>query len=102
MTPLAAGPRGAVGRQHLLQALRIRAAVHGDLEPRAGADAQRIEVEQAARSSRSQLPPANRRVDSSRPMFSGRSHGLKGGGAFDPMLALLALTAAAAVLRFRS
>ena len=63
---------------------------------------QRIEIEQAAQSSRSALAPANRRVDSSRPMFSGRSHGLKGGGAFDPMLALLALTAAAAVIRFRS
>jgi hypothetical protein len=35
-------------------------------------------------------------------MFSGRSHGLRGGGAFDPLLAIMAVFAAAAVLRFRS
>ncbi|HEU4523243.1 MAG TPA: hypothetical protein VFT12_14635, partial [Thermoanaerobaculia bacterium] len=63
---------------------------------------QRLDIEQAAQAARSTLAPANHRVDSSKPMFSGRSHGLKGGGAFDPWLALLAVVAAAAAIRFRS
>jgi Ca-activated chloride channel family protein len=62
---------------------------------------QRIEVEHAAQSARANAAPVNTRVDSNRPMFSGRSHGLKGGGAFDPWMAVLALFTVAAALRLR-
>lgn len=63
---------------------------------------QRIELERNAQSVRSTAPPANRRVDNSKPMFTGKSHGLKGGGAFDPWMALLAVMAAVAVWRMKS
>jgi len=62
---------------------------------------QRIEIERVAQSSRSTLGPSNNRVDNAKPMFSGKSHGVRGGGAFDPFTALLALVAAVAVFRFR-
>lgn len=59
---------------------------------------QRLEVEHAAQGVRASAPPQNVRVDAPKPMFKGKSHGLKGGGAFDPMMALLALFAAAALV----
>lgn len=62
---------------------------------------QRIAVEHAAQAARASQPPANRRTDNSTPMFSGRSHGVRGGGAFDPWMALLAVFAAVAVWRMR-
>ncbi|HEX7829082.1 MAG TPA: VIT and VWA domain-containing protein [Thermoanaerobaculia bacterium] len=62
---------------------------------------QRIEIERAAQSARSAAAPVNRQADRGKPMFSGRSHGLKGGGAFDPWMAILALVAAVAALRLR-
>jgi Ca-activated chloride channel homolog len=62
---------------------------------------QRIAVERNAQSTRSTAAPVNRRVDNGKPMFGGRSHGLKGGGAFDPWMALLAVLAALAVWRMR-
>lgn len=63
---------------------------------------QRIEVERNAQTARATQAPVNRRVDNSAPMFKGKSHGLKGGGAFDPWMALLALLAAVAVWRAKS
>jgi Ca-activated chloride channel family protein len=57
----------------------------------------RIAVERSAQSTRASQPVASSRVDQSKPMFSGRSHGLKGGGAFDPSMVLLALFAIVAV-----
>jgi len=62
---------------------------------------QRIDVERAAQATRATQGPVNRRVDTSKPMFSGRSAGLKGGGAFDPWMALLAVFAALAVWRVK-
>jgi Ca-activated chloride channel family protein len=62
----------------------------------------RIAIERAAQTARASRPPATRQIDASRPMFRGRSHGVRGGGAFDPLTALLALVAAIAVLRVRS
>lgn len=62
---------------------------------------QRIEVERAARGPRSSQPPVNRRADRSKPMFGGRSAGVRGGGAFDPMMALLALLTVLVVVRVR-
>ncbi|HJQ40034.1 MAG TPA: VIT and VWA domain-containing protein [Thermoanaerobaculia bacterium] len=63
---------------------------------------QRIEIERNAQSARASQSPSNRRVDNSSPMFSGKSHGVKGGGAFDPWMALLAVFAAVAVWRMKS
>ncbi len=62
---------------------------------------QRIEVERAARGPRSSQPPVNRRADRSKPMFGGRSAGVRGGGAFDPMMALLALLTVLVVVKVR-
>ena len=62
---------------------------------------ERIGVERGAQATRVTAPPVNRRADHQKPMFNGRSHGLKGGGAFDPMMVLLALTAALAALHAR-
>ena len=62
---------------------------------------ERIGVERGAQATRVTAPPVNRRADHQKPMFNGRSHGLKGGGAFDPMMVLLALTAALAALHTR-
>jgi Ca-activated chloride channel family protein len=63
---------------------------------------QRITVERAAQAGRTTLQPANHQADARRPMFSGRSHSVgKGGGAFDPWMALLALVVTAAALRLR-
>src|SRR5438477_1929472 len=61
---------------------------------------QRIEVEHAAQAARTTLPPLSARADSSQPMFSGRSHSLGhgGGGAFDPLSALLAMILAASAI----
>ena len=58
---------------------------------------QRIAIEEQARSSRT--GPRSNRVDAGRPMFNGPAQTTKGGGAVDPMMALLALTATAALLR---
>jgi Ca-activated chloride channel homolog len=63
---------------------------------------QRIELERDAQTVRASQPPANRRVDTSAPMYTGKSHGLKGGGAFDPWMALLALFTAMAVWKAKS
>ncbi|MEA2488732.1 MAG: Ca-activated chloride channel [Acidobacteriota bacterium] len=57
---------------------------------------QRIEVERAAQAQRASAPPVNRRVDTKAPMYGGSSHGLRGGGAFDPFTVLLAIGAALA------
>lgn len=62
---------------------------------------QRIDAERQAQSVRTSAPPVNRRVDHSRPMFTGRSHGVKGGGAFDPWMAVLALMAVLAMWRLK-
>jgi Ca-activated chloride channel homolog len=62
---------------------------------------ERIGVERNAQAVRASQPPANRRADTSAPMFRGKSHGIKGGGAFDPWMALLAVLAAAAVWRMK-
>jgi len=62
----------------------------------------RIAVERAAQSARATNGPSNNRADSGRPMFSGRSHGIRGGGAFDPLTVILALVAACAAMRLRS
>jgi Ca-activated chloride channel family protein len=66
----------------------------GDFEKRGitRTNKDRIAVEEHSRNSRGVLT-ANR-VDTRQPMFNGPAHSLKGGGAVDPMLALLALTAA--------
>lgn len=63
---------------------------------------QRIELERAAQSARAAAPPQNVRVDHHKPMFRGLAPRLKGGGAFDPSMALLALVAAIAAWRLRS
>jgi Ca-activated chloride channel family protein len=63
---------------------------------------QRIELEHQAQAVRATAPPANRRVDSNGPMFSGRSHGVRGGGAIDPLMALLAVLTLLVVFRARS
>jgi Ca-activated chloride channel family protein len=62
----------------------------------------RIAVERSAQSARASSGPSNNRADSGRPMFSGRSHGVRGGGAFDPLTVILALVVACAALRLRS
>jgi Ca-activated chloride channel homolog len=62
---------------------------------------ERIGVERAAQATRVNAPPVNRRVDQGKPMFSGRSHGVRGGGAFDPWMLVMALAAAAAAFRIR-
>lgn len=62
---------------------------------------QRIEVERTAQSARAAQAPVNRRADNSAPMFTGKSHGVRGGGAFDPWMALIALFAAIAVWRMK-
>jgi Ca-activated chloride channel family protein len=63
-------------------------------------NAARVAVEEQARSSRG--GPGSTRVDSSRPMFNGPAATTRGGGAIDPMVALLAAVAAFAVWRTRS
>lgn len=63
---------------------------------------QRVAVERAAQATRVTAPPANRRVDNGSPMFPGRSHSVRGGGAFDPLMALLALLTALVALRLRT
>jgi len=61
----------------------------------------RIAIEHAAQATRVSTPPVNRRVDHGSPMFTGRSHGVRGGGAFDPWMLVLALAAAASAFRLR-
>jgi Ca-activated chloride channel family protein len=63
-------------------------------------NAARVAVEEKAHSSRGAT--ASTRVDSSRPMFGGPAATTKGGGAVDPMVAILAAIAAFAVWRTRS
>jgi Ca-activated chloride channel family protein len=63
-------------------------------------NAQRIAVEEKARSSRG--GPASNRVDAGRPMFNGPAATTRGGGALDPITAMLALIGAFAVWRARS
>jgi Ca-activated chloride channel family protein len=74
----------------------------GDFAKRgiARTNATRVAVEEQARSSRG--GPVSRRVDGSRPMFNGTAATAKGGGAVDPMLAILAAIAAFAVWRTRN
>jgi Ca-activated chloride channel homolog len=55
----------------------------------------RVEIEEQTRSTRK--GPRSNRVDAGRPMFNGPAQTTKGGGAVDPMMALLALTAIAAL-----
>ncbi len=62
---------------------------------------QRIEVERAAQATRATAVPGNVQADRHKPMFGGRAPSLKGGGAFDPWMALLALAAALAAMRLR-
>jgi len=62
---------------------------------------QRIAVERAAQAQRTTLGPQNNQVDPSQPMFRGRSSGLRGGGAIDPILALLALLTVLVIARVR-
>jgi Ca-activated chloride channel family protein len=63
-------------------------------------NAARVAVEEKAQASR--RGPVSTRVDGSRPMFNGPAPTTKGGGAVDPMLAILAAIAAFAVWRARS
>ena len=64
---------------------------------------ERIAIERAAQSARAAAPPQNVRVDHNRPMFPGGfTPRLKGGGAFDPLTAVLALVAAIAAWKLRS
>jgi Ca-activated chloride channel family protein len=62
-------------------------------------NAARVTVEEQARSTR--RGPVSRRADGSRPMFNGPAATTKGGGAVDPIVAILAAIAAFAVLRAR-
>jgi Ca-activated chloride channel family protein len=62
----------------------------------------RIAIERTAQTARSTQAPTNNRADHSRPMFSGRAHGIRGGGALDPLSVILALIAVYAALRMRS
>jgi len=62
-------------------------------------NALRIAVEEQARASRG--APKSTRVDGSRPMFNGPAATTKGGGAVDPIVAILAVIAAFAVWRAR-
>ena len=66
----------------------------GDFEKRgiARTNRDRIAVESQARAARGSL--TSNRVDTNRPMFNGPAHTTRGGGAVDPMVAVLALTAA--------
>jgi Ca-activated chloride channel family protein len=57
----------------------------------------RIEVEQKAQSTRT--APVNTRTDTQRPMFGGISHSIRGGGAMDPMSALIIVIGAFAVMQ---
>jgi len=52
---------------------------------------QRIAAEEQARVTRAGRPPASARVDTAHPMFRGSAPTTRGGGAFDPLTALLAL-----------
>jgi Ca-activated chloride channel family protein len=63
-------------------------------------NAPRIVVEEHARASRG--APRSTRVDGSRPMFNGSAPTMKGAGAVDPIVAILAAIAVFAVLRTRS
>jgi Ca-activated chloride channel family protein len=63
---------------------------------------QRIEIERAAQVTRSTAGPVNRSVDHVKPMFRGRPHGLKGGGAFDVWTMLLSLISAVVLWRVKS
>lgn len=62
---------------------------------------QRVEVERAAQAGRTSVAPLNRRADTSRPMFRGRSHGVRGGGAFDVWTMLMALITAFVLWRVK-
>lgn len=59
---------------------------------------ERVNLERSAQSARANAAPVNRQADRNKPMFSGRAPSVKGGGAFDPWMALLALVAAVATL----
>jgi hypothetical protein len=63
-------------------------------------NAPRIAVEEHARASRG--TPRSTRVDGSRPMFNGSAPTMRGGGAVDPIVAILAAIAAFAVWRTRN
>lgn len=63
---------------------------------------QRTRREHAAQALRAQAPPSNRRADAQQPMFNGRAPSVKGGGAFDPWIALLAIATAIAAWRMRA
>lgn len=65
-------------------------------------NAQRVETERKAQSARNAIEPVNHRVDNGRPMFRGNAPTLKGGGAFDPITALLGLIAAFALFKASS
>jgi Ca-activated chloride channel family protein len=60
-------------------------------------NAARIAVEEQSRTSRG--APVSTRVDTSRPMFNGPAATTKGGGAIDPLTAVLALTAVLGAVR---
>jgi Ca-activated chloride channel family protein len=64
---------------------------------------ERIELERAAQSARATAPPQNVRVDHRKPMFPGGfTPRLRGAGAFDPVMAILAVVAAIAAWRLRA
>lgn len=63
---------------------------------------QRVDVERKAQAARTTMAPANHRVDNSRPMFNGPAHSIRGGGAIDPLTALLAFIAALAAMTVRA
>jgi Ca-activated chloride channel family protein len=69
----------------------------GDFEKRgiARTNRDRIAVEEKARTSRVAI--TSNRVDTRQPMFNGPAPTTKGGGALDPMMALLVLVAAVAI-----
>jgi Ca-activated chloride channel family protein len=60
---------------------------------------QRVEIERKAQTARASFAPANHRVDMTHPMFNGPSHSIKGGGALDPISALMIFIAAFAVMQ---
>ena len=54
----------------------------------------RVAVEQQAQASRGKVAVTSNRVDAAQPMFNGPAHEVRGGGAIDPLTALLVAVAA--------
>ncbi len=62
----------------------------------------RTAIERTAQASRMSAAPQSARVDQSRPMFNGHAHATRGGGAIDPINALLIAIGAFAVIKAAS